>query len=183
MNILIIPGSLRKDSFNKKLAALVERVLTEKGHRPAIFDLENIPLYNFDVQEAGLPEAVSQFKKAIEGAQLLVFCSPEYNYSISGVLKNALDWGSRPYGDNSFGGKVAAIMGVSNGRFGTVRAQFDLRKILTALDILVIPQPQLHVLNGDTAFTDDGKLSNQKDSENLVKLLTKAVEVATKLQS
>lgn len=183
MKVLIIPGSLRKDSFNKKLAKLAAKILAEKGQEPEIFELSEIPLYNFDVQEKGLPETVVKFKQTIRGSGLIIFCTPEYNYSISGVLKNAIDWGSRPMEDNSFSGKVAAIMGVSNGRFGTVRAQFDLRKILVALNIITVPKPELQVMNGDTAFNADGSLANEKDAANLKKLLDRGLEVASKLSA
>lgn len=181
MKVLIIPGSLRNESFNKKLARLVEKLVREKGHEPTVFELNDIPLYNEDVQNAGLPPSVQKFKKTIADSKFLVFCAPEYNYSMSGVLKNAIDWGSRPYGDNSWGGKVAVVMGVSNGRFGTVRGQFDVRKTLVALDLLVIPQPQLYVLNGDTAFNADGSLTNEKDAANLNKLLDRGLSVAGKV--
>lgn len=181
MKVLIIPGSLRKESFNKKLAHLAAKQVIEKGHEAEVFELTDIPLYNEDVQNAGLPESVQKFKKAIVESKLIVFCAPEYNYSISGVLKNAIDWGSRPYGDNSWGGKVAVVMGVSNGRFGTVRGQFDVRKALVALDMLVIPQPQLYVLNGGEAFSPQGSLNQPKDMANLNKLLDKGLSIADKV--
>lgn len=181
MKVLIVPGSLRKESFNKKLAHLSAKLVKDKGHEAEVFELNDIPLYNEDVQNSGLPESVQKFKKAIGESQLIVFCAPEYNYSISGVLKNAIDWGSRPYGDNSWGGKVAAVMGVSNGRFGTARGQFDVRKALVALDVLTIPQPQLYILNGDTAFSADGSLNEPKDMANLNKLLDRGLSIADKV--
>src|SRR3989338_7507101 len=143
MKILGFAGSLRKDSFNKKLLQVAMSFAKARNIEIEIFDLENIPIYSYDVQLKGFPKSVINFKTAIKSADLLLIASPEYNYSVSGALKNAIDWASRPEDENVFSNKVAIIFGASIGRFGTVRGQIELRKILTALNVWVLPAPQI----------------------------------------
>ena len=118
-------------------------------------------------------------------ADLILIAMPEYNHSISGVLKNALDWASREKSSgNVFDGKIVAVFGASNGRFGTARGQIDLRKVLSTLNTIVVPHPLVYVtMADDDAFDKSGWLKDQKISSNLAKLVARGVEIATKLKS
>src|ERR1700686_3470048 len=133
MNILGISGSLRKGSFNTA-ALRSARDLAPEGVAIETADLTEIPLYNEDVRAQGYPPAVERFREQIRAADALLFATPEYNLSLSGVLKNAIDWASRPP-DQPFGGKPAAIMGAGAGMAGTARAQYDLRRSCVFLDM------------------------------------------------
>ena len=128
VRILGFAGSLRKGSYNKALLRAAGE-LAPKGAELRVFDLEGIPPFNEDL-ESNPPAKVKDFKAEIKAADALLIATPEYNFSMPGVLKNAIDWGTRPYGDNAWAGKPAAIMGASTGQFGTVRAQLHLRQVL-----------------------------------------------------
>jgi chromate reductase, NAD(P)H dehydrogenase (quinone) len=126
VKILGIAGSLRRESYNRSaLRAAVD--LTPAGAQLETFELDEIPVFNQDNEQDPSP-AVAEFKRRIREADAILFVTPEYNYSIPGVLKNAIDWASRPYGDNAWNGKAAAIMGASVGVIGTARAQYHLRQ-------------------------------------------------------
>ena len=144
VRILGIPGSLRSGSFNR---ALIEaaRELAPEGVEVELYALHDIPLYNADVEAQGDPEAVQRFKQAIANADGLLFATPQYNRSVSGVLKNAIDWASRPPSSSVLAGKPAAIMGASSGRSATAVAQEDLRKILDVCKCRVMDGPRLGV--------------------------------------
>ena len=127
ISILGVVGSLRKDSYNKALMQVaVESV--PPGGTLEVFDLSGIPPFNEDDMEK-VPQIVADFKRRIRDADAILFATPEYNYSIPGVLKNAIDWASRPAGDNAWDGKPCAIMGASTGMIGTARAQYHLRQV------------------------------------------------------
>jgi chromate reductase, NAD(P)H dehydrogenase (quinone) len=160
VSILGIPGSLRRGSYNRALLEVAQQVAPD-GVEISIYDLDGIPIYNADVQEQGFPEPVVDFKRAIAKADALVFACPEYNYSYSGVLKNAIDWASRPLPETPFRGKFAAIMGVSGAASGTIRAQAALRPVLGSVGIFVIPKPEVVVRNGRQLFDEDGNLSDE----------------------
>lgn len=153
--IAVIVGSLRKESFNRKLAdALAERAPeTLSLHSVEIGDL---PLYNQDDDASPHPNVV-RFKREIEQADGVLFTTPEYNRSISGVLKNALDHASRPYGESVWAGKPAGVAGVSVGAIGTAAAQQHLRTILAYLDMPTLGQPEMF-LKADAVFDDAGAL-------------------------
>jgi len=155
-NILAIAGSLRKESYNKLLLKATKQLLPENIEME-IFDLANIPMYNQD-DENQLPIIVKEFKQKIEKADIILIATPEYNYSISGVLKNAMDWASRPYNQNSFNNKPLGILGASIGSLGTVRAQYSLREIAVALNMHVINRPEIMIGNAATKFNDHGEL-------------------------
>ena len=141
--ILGFAGSLRKGSYNKSiLSAALEMVPGDATLE--IFDLEGIPPFNQDL-ETQPPEKVKEFKAKIRAADAILIATPEYNYSIPGVLKNAIDWASRPYGDNAFEGKPVAVMGASLGMLGTARAQYDLRRSFVFLNMYPLNQPELMV--------------------------------------
>jgi chromate reductase len=139
----------------------------------------NLPVYNFDIEAAGMPEAVEKLKSLVMESDVILLASPEYNYGISGVLKNAIDWGSRGK-KNAWGGKWAAIFGASTGPMGTVRGQFALRQTLMAVNMHLLPQPQVFVPLADTAFNLDGTLVQENLDKQLRTLVTKTLEAAVK---
>lgn len=123
-----------------------------------LFELTSIPLYCMDLEPGGGPEPVREFKAAIAAADALLIATPEHNYSIPGLLKNALDWASRPANTSPLVSKPVAIMGASSGRFGTVRAQLALRPVLAALGCLVMSKPELFIAQAQDVCDDDGNL-------------------------
>lgn len=152
--IAVLVGSLRKDSFNKKLAHSIEQLLPQ-GAEFAYADMDQ-PLYNQDL-DADFPAKPAALKKLIEGADGVLLVTPEYNRSYSGVIKNAIDWASRPWGTNSFAGKPAAIIGASMGALGATQAQSHLRNVALFLDMKLMGQPEVY-FNGATGFDTDGNL-------------------------
>jgi len=183
MNILAISGSLRTASYNRKALQIAKRIAADLGAEVQEIDLRelNLPIFDQDIQDKGMPESVLKFKSACEAADALLIASPEYNYSISAALKNALDWASRS--GNSLGGKIAAIFGASTGRIGTARGQMHLRQVLMSLNVIVTPQPQVYVSMADDAFNPDGSLKDPKVHEQLQKLVTNTLTLAQKLKS
>jgi len=154
--IAVIVGSLRKDSFNRKLAnAIVKLAPSEFSFKH--LKIDDLPLYNQD-DDANPAESVKRLKIEIKGAQGLLFVTPEYNRSIPGVLKNAIDHASRPYGQNAFAAKPAGVLGASVGAIGTALAQQHLRNVLAYLDVPTLGQPEafIHVKNG--LFDEAGNL-------------------------
>jgi len=152
--IAVIVGSLRKDSLNCKLASAVVKLA------PADFTFQpvqigDLPLYNQD-DESNPVEPVIRFRAEIKAASGLLLVTPEYNRSIPGVLKNALDQGSRPFGQNAWAGKPAGILGVSNGAIGTALAQQHLRNILAYLDVPTLGQPEAYIQMKDGLFDEQG---------------------------
>ncbi len=136
-----------------------------------IFDLNGIPLFNED-DEKNPPERVLEFRRKIREADAILFATPEYNYSIPGVLKNAIDWGSRPYGQSSWHGKPAAVMGASPGALGTARSQYHLRQVFVALDVKDMNQPELMIANAGQKFDANGNLTDETTKQYLQKFLT-----------
>ena len=183
LRVLAISGSLRKDSFNRKALQIAKQFAAEAGTEVEEADLKKLalPVYDGDVEAEGLPEQVVRFKAMVENADVLVIATPEYNRSIPGGLKNAIDWLSR--GRNSLDGKVAAIFGASSGPFGTILSQGHLRHVLAALNVLVIPQPQVYIRNGAEAYNPDGSFKNPKAGELLKQLVERALQVTVRLTS
>lgn len=159
----VIVGSLRKDSFNRQLAKAVTALLPAHLHTREI-PIGDLPLYNQDL-DTELPTAVVKFKQHVEAVDALLFFTPEYNRSYSGVLKNALDWGSRPWGKSSWPGKPAGIMGASPGQVGTALAQEHLRMVLSALDVAVLPQPSIFVQYTGGLVDAEGKITNENSAK------------------
>ena len=146
-NVSMVIGSLRKESYNRKLAgALAALAPTHVAFTELRID--DLPLFNQD-QETNMPEPAARMKREIEAAHGVLFVTPEYNRSIPGVLKNAVDWASRPYGKSAWKGKPAAIAGASTGSIGTAAAQSHLRSILTILEMPVMGQPELYLKFSD----------------------------------
>lgn len=173
VKILGIAGSLRKQSFNRG-ALHAAQTLVPEGATLTIFELDDIPIFNQD-KEKELPPAVAKFKQAIHDADAILFVTPEYNYSIPGVLKNAIDWGSRPYGNNSWTGKPAAIMGASPGLFGSARAQYHLRQVLVGLGMPTVNQPEIMISSAADRFDASGVLTDEKTKALIGKLLKSLV--------
>ena len=154
--IAVVVGSLRKDSFNRRLADALVR-LAPAGFSFTQLEIGDLPLYNQD-DDAQPAASVKRLKSEIERAQGLLFVTPEYNRSIPGVLKNALDHASRPYGQNAWAGKPGAVTGASIGAIGTAMAQQHLRNILAYLDVPVLGQPEAFIHVKDGLFDDKGNI-------------------------
>ncbi len=169
INVLGFAGSLRQGSYNKMaLRAAIE--LAPAGMTIGTFDIAPIEPYNEDVKQRGFPPPVQEFREKIRAADALLIVTPEYNHSIPGVLKNAIDWASRPP-EQPFNDKPVAIMGASPGRLGTIRAQMHLRACFVFLNGLVMTQPEVLIANASQVFDDQGRLTDQPTREILGKLL------------
>lgn len=169
ITILGFAGSLRKGSYNKAiLRAAME--LAPESVKLEVFDLEGIPPYNQDL-DSDMPERVKEFKRKIKAADAILIATPEYNYSIPGVLKNAIDWASRPYGDNSFEGKPVAIMSASPGMLGGSRAQYHLRQTFVFLDMYPVNRPEVMVLQAHDKVDANGKVTDEKTRQKIKELL------------
>lgn len=154
--IAVIVGSLRKDSFNRKLAEAIIKLAPPEFSFQQI-QISDLPLYNQD-DDANQAESVKRLKSEIKNAQGLLFVTPEYNRSIPGVLKNALDHGSRPYGQNAWAGKPAGVIGASIGVIGTAMAQQHLRNVLVFLDVPALAQPEAFIQAKEGLFDKDGNI-------------------------
>jgi len=165
-NVAVLVGSLRKESFNRKAA----RALTELA--PDGLALENVeighlPFYNEDSDKAGAPAPWKEFRDRIRAADAVLFVTPEYNRSVPGVLKNAIDVGSRPYGQSAWDGKPGAVISVSPGAIGGFGANHHLRQSLVFLNMPAMQQPEAYVGGADKFFDEAGRLNNDKTREFL----------------
>lgn len=160
MNVLGIAGSLRAASYNRALLRAAREVAPD-GMTIEIYDISGIPLYNADVEAQGDPEAVQRFKAAIAQADALVISTPEYQHGIPGVLKNALDWASRPHANSVLARKPVAVMGVTPGMTGTARAQTQLREILCYNDMLAVSRPEVLIAYAQTKFDANGNFTDE----------------------
>lgn len=157
--VAVLLGSLRKDSYNRRLMLAVER-LSPPQLKFAQVRIDDLPLYSQDF-DADYPPAARRLKQEIEAAQALLFVTPEYNRSVPGVLKNAIDIASRPWGTNSFAGKPAAVIGTSIGAAGTAIAQHHLRSSLHFLDVPTLGQPEVYLHFRDEVIAADGTVGNE----------------------
>ncbi|MEP7214423.1 MAG: NAD(P)H-dependent oxidoreductase [Acidobacteriota bacterium] len=174
IRILGIAGSLRQGSYNRgTLRASAE--LVPEGATIEIFELEGIPGFNQD-DERNPPARVAEFKRKIREADAILFVTPEYNYSIPGVLKNAIDWASRPYGESAWNGKPAAIMGASIGSIATARAQYHLRQMMVFLNMFPVNQPEVMIGNAGEKFDSEGNLTDEATREFIRQLLQNLVD-------
>jgi chromate reductase len=170
LRVLGIAGSLRSGSYNRVLLRATQELAP--GHMQiTLFDLAPIPPYNSDVEAQGEPASVVALKSAIREADAVLIATPEYNRSIPGVVKNALDWASRPPTRSVLDGKPVAVMGASTGSFGTVRPQAHLQELCVAANMLAMNRPQLFVAHAKGKFDDHGQLVDQDTRERLAKLL------------
>ncbi|MCE5223700.1 NAD(P)H-dependent oxidoreductase [bacterium] len=153
LQILAIIGSLRKESWNRALYQnMMDRIPASLHCEEA--PIASIPLYDGDLEEAAFPESVTQLKEKIRKADGILFVTPEYNYSIPGVLKNVLDWTSRPPTEIPYINKPGAIVGASTSYFGTVRSQLHLRQVLHALGMIIMNTPEIMIPKSETFFVD-----------------------------
>lgn len=159
VKVLGIAGSLRRDSLNKK-ALRAAQALAPEGVSVEIHDIAAIPLFNADVLAEGFPPAVQALREAIAAADAVLIATPEYNFSIPGVLKNAIDWASRPP-DQPFAGKPVAILGASPGRVGTARAQYHLRQMLVFLDAHALNKPEVMIGGAGEVFDEAGEMVDE----------------------
>ncbi|MDE1180268.1 NADPH-dependent FMN reductase [Paraburkholderia sp.] len=157
-HIAVVVGSLRRDSFNRQLAqALIS--LAPADFSFEFLDIGSLPLYSQDY-DADYPEVALNFKARIAAADGLLFVTPEYNRSMPGVLKNAIDWGSRPWGQSAWGGKPGAVAGTSVGAVGTALSQSHLRNVLAYLDVPTLGQPEMFIKHNPDAIDASGKIIN-----------------------
>ena len=170
VRILGIAGSLRRGSFNAATPRAAQE-LAPSGVTIDIFDIAPIPLYNEDVRQQGFPAPVEDLRARIKSADGLLIVTPEYNYSISGVLKNAIDWASRPP-EQPFDGKPIGAMGASAGTHGTSRAQYHLRQCFVFLNGLVMNQPEVMIPTAQNQFDASGKLTDQVTRDFITAHLT-----------
>ena len=154
--IAVVIGSLRKDSFNRKLALAIARLAPPEFTFEHL-RIDDIPLYNQDL-DGNQPAEVKRLKSEIAAAQGILFVTPEYNRSMPGVLKNVIDQASRPYGQSAWAGKPAGVIGVSVGAIGTAMAQQHLRNVLAYLDVPTLGQPEAFVQNKEGLFTESGDI-------------------------
>jgi chromate reductase len=160
IKVLGISGSLRRGSYNSA-ALRAAQALAPEGMRIEIAEIGSFPLYNDDERVAhGYPPAVATFRRQIAESDALLFVTPEYNYSVPGVLKNAIDWGSRPP-DQPFNGKPVAIMGAATGMIGSARAQYHLRQMLVFLNAFPLNKPEVMISMAASKFDAEGNLTDE----------------------
>ncbi len=177
--ILGIAGSLRRDSYNRA-ALRAATQLVPHGATIEVFELGGIPGFNQD-EEQNPPTRVVELKRRVREAEAILIVTPEYNYSIPGVLKNAIDWASRPYGDSAWNGKAAAIMGASIGSIATARAQYHLRQMMVFLNMFPINQPEVMIGNASERFDSQGNLKDEVTKDLIRRLLQNLVEWAHRI--
>src|SRR5688572_21977823 len=179
-NILAIAGSLRRESYNRSAMRAATQLVPPTA-TIEVFELDGIPGFSQD-DEQHPPAKIVELKRRIRAADALLFVTPEYNYSIPGVLKNAIDWASRPYGDNAWNGKPAAIMGASIGAIGTARAQYHLRQMFVFLNVHAINQPEVMIGNAAERFDAQGNLRDEVSKTLIRQLLQNLVDWTERLR-
>jgi chromate reductase len=186
--VAVIVGSLRKDSMNLKLSKAIAKLGAGKFDTQFV-QIGDLPLFSQDL-ETPMPAQVARLKKEIEGADAVLFVTPEYNRGMPGPLKNAIDWASRPYGKNSFAGKPGALCGASPGAIGTACSQHNLRPTLDYLDVIVMGQPEVYfqfkegIIDGDGNITsDDTKKFLQKFTDTFAGFIERHGSAQKKAQA
>jgi chromate reductase, NAD(P)H dehydrogenase (quinone) len=169
IEILGLAGSLRRASYNRGALRAAQKLVPENASIE-IFELDDIPPFNQDLENS-LPSAVADLKEKVRSANAILFVTPEYNYSVPGVLKNAVDWASRPYGDNAWDGKPVAIMGASVGTTGTARAQYHLRQMFVFLNMYALNRPEVMISNAAEKFGQEGNLVDEVTKEKIRELV------------
>lgn len=180
IRILGIAGSLRQQSYNRAALRAATQLVPENA-TIEVFEIDGFPGFSED-EEQNPPAKVTELKRKIREADAILFVTPEYNYSIPGVLKNAIDWASRPYGDSAWNGKPAAIMGASIGAIGTARAQYHLRQMMVFLNMFPINQPEVMIANASNNFDQDGNLTNETTKDLIGKLLQGLVDWTRRIE-
>ena len=176
IKILGIAGSLRKQSYNKGALRAAQQLCPE-GAQIEVFDLAGIPPFNQD-EERSPNQKVVDLKKRIRAADAILLVTPEYNYGMAGVLKNAIDWASRPYGDNAWDGKPVAIMSAAMSMGGGIRAQYQLRQSFVFLNMDAVVQPEVAINNVGERFDQDGNLTDETSKKLIGQLLRNLVDKA-----
>ena len=182
LTILGIAGSLRKDSYNRGLLRAAQGLAPEGVTIETFEELDQIPLFNQDDEQNPAPK-VTELKQRIRNADAILIVTPEYNYSVPGVLKNAIDAASRPYGDSAWNGKPVALMGASVGTIGTARAQYHLRQMFVFLNMYAVNQPEVMLSNAHKHFDEHGNLTDETARKLIRQLLQELVNWTRKLQS
>jgi len=188
LKILGIAGSLRQKSYNRAALRAAQQ-LTPEGAIIETFEIGGIPPYNDDDLVANPPAIVTEFKAHIRAADAILFVSPEYNYSIPGVLKNAIDWASRPYGQSAWTGKPVGVMGAATGILGTARMQYHLRQCFIFLNMHPLNQPEVMITRSAERFDEQGNLVDEPTRDLMRKFLqalvlwTRQVEHGKQIQA
>lgn len=169
-NIAVLVGSLRKESYNLKVAKALMAIAPENLSLELI-EIGDLPLYNED-SDANPPEQYRAFRKTIKSSDGVLFVTPEYNRSVPAVLKNAIDVGSRPYGKNSWDGKPGAVVSVSISSLGAFGANHHLRQSLVFVNVPAMPQPEAYIASAQNLFNEEGELINESTKDFLESFLT-----------
>jgi chromate reductase len=181
LKILGFAGSLRRNSYNRS-ALRAAQALAPSDVKVDIFDLNGIPVFNED-EEANPANIVVEFRKKISDADAILIATPEYNYSIPGILKNAIDWGSRPSGKGALVGKPVAIMGASMGMLGTARAQYHLRQSFVFLNMYVLNRPEVMIPFASKTFDAQGNITDDKVRDKIKELVSALADWTRKLRA
>ena len=174
LKILGIAGSLRKASYNRGALRAAQQLCPE-GAKIEVFELDGIPPFNQD-EEKHPPQKVIEFKQKIRSADAILFVTPEYNYGLPGVLKNAIDWASRPYGDNAWNGKPCALMSAAMSMGGGIRAQYQLRQSFVFLNMDAVVQPEVAINNVGERFDEQSNLKDETSKKLIAQLLQNLVQ-------
>lgn len=180
ISIAAFSGSLRKDSYNTKLIKAFEQLAPE-GVIIQTIDIGKLPLLNQDL-ETDLPQTVKDLHNSLDNADAILFATPEYNRSYSPVLKNALDWGSRPQGQNRWNKKPAIVVGCTPSALGTFGAQNHLRQVLTYLNIYTLQQPEFYLGHAADKFNDKGELTDEQTKKKITQVWTAFIEWINKIK-
>ena len=180
MKVIGLSGSLRRGSFNTA-ALRAAQELAPEGMTIETGEIGDLPLYNDDVRAAGYPPAVERLRRQLTEADAVLFVTPEYNYSVSGVLKNAIDWASRPP-NQPFDGMPIAIMGASGGILGTARAQYHLRQMMVFLNAYPLNKPEVMIGQAQTKFDEAGNLTDEGTKDFIRKLIDALVAWTERLR-
>lgn len=182
MKILGISGSLREKSHNTALLKAAQELKPE-NMEIEIYSLKDLPLYNSDLEKPEFPESVIRFKELISESDALLIATPEYNYSFTGVLKNAIDWASRPSSQSLLKKKPYALMGVSGGMSGTIRSQMHFRQVAAHLDMTALNKPEVYIPFGGKKFDEHGNLTDEATRDHLQKFLNAFRELIFSVKS
>ena len=177
-NVVGFAGSLRSGSYNRALLRTAKD-LAPPSLQIMICELDGIPLYNDDIETAGAPPSVVRLREAVRESDALLIATPEYNHGVPGVLKNTIDWLSRPPRNNALNGKIAAVMGASLGMTGTARGQAQLRQALGATNTYALLQPEVLVAHAHEKFDADGRLTHQATRDVLATFLQRFIDLIT----
>jgi chromate reductase len=180
VKILGLAGSLRRASYNRAALRAAQSLVPADATLETI-ELDGIPGFSQD-DEKSPPPRVVELKARVRAADAILIVTPEYNYSVPGVLKNAIDWASRPYGDSAWTGKPVAVMGASVGTLGTARAQYHLRQTFVFLDMYPLNKPEVMISNAAQRFDEQGNLTDEKTRELIGQLLASLVAWTRRLR-